>query len=482
MRTKTLAAGLIVLWVVLGYVGGPAGVAPWKGLRSFLPGGLLSPVIQAATGDITEFPIPTANSAPVGITAGPDGNLWFTEQGINKIGRITTSGLVIDEFPVPTAASTPWRITPGPDGNLWFAELTGHKIGRITTSGVVTEFSIPTANSAPSGITAGPDGNLWFTERDTSKIGRITPTGTITEFSLPAGSAPNAITAGPDGNLWFTEQGSNKIGRMTPTGSLTEFAVPTANSQPVGITTGSDGNLWFTEVNAHQIGRITPTGTITEFPVPTPNSLPARITTGPDGNVWFTEAMANQIGRLEAAAAKTAYVLAIASGFSPKTRAMKKQGDTMQWSFYGPTTQTATDSSGMGLFDSGVKSLVSFYSFTFIAAGTYPYKDTLHPTHKGTIKVPMKVNPSSGPPSTVFKVRWASATPPLYYVFDVQINPLGGGFVDWKVGETAKSANFSSSDPFWAGPGTYEFRARLRNTLNGNASGYSPAKSITVSP
>src|SRR5438477_348283 len=34
----------------------------------------------------TEYPIPTANSQPWGITAGPDGNIWFTEQYGNKIG------------------------------------------------------------------------------------------------------------------------------------------------------------------------------------------------------------------------------------------------------------------------------------------------------------------------------------------------------------------------------------------------------------
>jgi eukaryotic-like serine/threonine-protein kinase len=45
----------------------------------------------APNGTITEFPVPTASSSPSGITAGPDGNLWFTEYDGNKIGRITSS-------------------------------------------------------------------------------------------------------------------------------------------------------------------------------------------------------------------------------------------------------------------------------------------------------------------------------------------------------------------------------------------------------
>src|SRR5205823_4806177 len=98
-----------------------------------------------------EFPIPTANSFPDGITAGPAGNLWFTEYYGNKIGRITTTG-AIAEFPLPADLSDPDGITAGPDGNLWFTEYGGNNIGRITTAGVITEFPLPTAESGPRGI------------------------------------------------------------------------------------------------------------------------------------------------------------------------------------------------------------------------------------------------------------------------------------------------------------------------------------------
>jgi hypothetical protein len=110
---------------------------------------------------ITEFPVPTGSSQPYGITAGPDGNLWFTENGIagNKIGRITTAG-VITEFPLPNASSAPRGIAAGPDGNLWFTEQLGNKIGQITTGGVAptaTPTSTPTLTPTfPSTATATP--------------------------------------------------------------------------------------------------------------------------------------------------------------------------------------------------------------------------------------------------------------------------------------------------------------------------------------
>jgi streptogramin lyase len=233
-------------------------------------------------------------------TAGPDGNLWFTESSSNRIARITTIG-VVTEFSVPTASSDPRGIASGPDGNLWFAEIIGNKIGRITTCGSITEFSLPTANSFPFGITSGPDGNLWFTEGNSfGNIGRITTSGVITEFPL-ANAATFGITPGPDGNLWFTEfagppSSGARIGRITISGVVTLFPVPTVINFPMGITAGPDGNLWYTGIN--KINRITLSGLNTEFSVPTVNSGPGAITLGPDGNLWFTEPPGNQIGRL----------------------------------------------------------------------------------------------------------------------------------------------------------------------------------------
>jgi hypothetical protein len=124
---------------------------------------------------ISEFSIPTAASYPSGITAGPDGALWFTDASANKIGRITTAGIIM-EFPIPTAGSYPFGITTGPDGAIWFTEsnqTNGNKIGRITTAGVFTEFAIPTASSNPHRITTGPDGALWFVEYDSNRIAQL---------------------------------------------------------------------------------------------------------------------------------------------------------------------------------------------------------------------------------------------------------------------------------------------------------------------
>jgi streptogramin lyase len=251
----------------------------------------------ATSGKISEFPIPTPTGVPYQIVAGPEGALWFTDV-VSRIGRITTGG-DIARFAVPGTNHRPVGITAGSDGALWFTDTFKNSIGRMTTTGTFSEFPIPTPCCGPSGIAAGPDGALWFTESegDGGEIGRITTGGAISEFPLPTGTVPSSwITAGPDGALWFTE--NDGIGRMTTDGRLTEFPLATPNSNPQGITAGSDGALWFTESSANKIGRITTTGGVADFRVPTPSSVPVGIATGDDGALWFTEQRGNRIGRI----------------------------------------------------------------------------------------------------------------------------------------------------------------------------------------
>lgn len=132
--------------------------------------------------------------------------------------RIDAAGNVTNVFLVPDAT----RIAAGPDGNLWVTQNgTTNSIARVTPTGTVTEFPIPTPNAQPLGITEGNDGAIWFTENNAAKIGRITTAGVMTEYPTPTtGSGPYGIASLPGacapghGLIWFTEANANKIGKI----------------------------------------------------------------------------------------------------------------------------------------------------------------------------------------------------------------------------------------------------------------------------
>ena len=178
-----------------------------------------------------------AAEGPAGITAGPDGALWFTNAAASSIGRITTSG-VVSIFPgVP--GTSPVDIAAGPDGALWFTTFgntVANAVGRITTAGAVTSFTDPALSVGyPQGISMGPDGALWLV--DEWLLFRVTTGGEITSFDVGS-TRPSGITLGPDGALWFTGRASNVIGRavLPPTAAPSGLSATALSRSQIGLS------------------------------------------------------------------------------------------------------------------------------------------------------------------------------------------------------------------------------------------------------
>jgi RHS repeat-associated protein len=351
--------------------------------------------VSFSVGALSESSLPSG-SHPVATVTGPDGNLWFTDYGTSKIGKVTMAG-VITEYALP-AGSDPYGITSGPEGNVWFAEEGTSKIGDITPLGAITEYALP-AGSQPYGIASGSDKNLWFTDYGTGKVGRITPTGTITEWKtfssahpygitagpesslwftergtrpkvdklttegviyneeLPTGSNPGQIVNGPDGNLWFTEEGTNKIGKLTTSWAVTEYGLP-SGSNPLGIAPGWDKSLWFTDSGTSRLGRITTSGAISEKSLAV-GSHPFWISSGPDLNPWFANYETNKLGKIAISGISEMSEFAVTSGSKPYE--MASGPDKNLW-----FTIKSTSKIGK-ITTSGV---VSEYA---LPAGSYPY-------------------------------------------------------------------------------------------------------------
>jgi streptogramin lyase len=234
--------------------------------------GLLGNEIVRITpaGEITEFNS-GAPHAPHWMTLGPDGNVWYTAGVKTKkvgevyessaIGTITPTGQVTEFTAGLTTQPTLGQITTGPDGNLWFVnDGSPYTIGRITPGGEIKEFAIEKKPwLKPSGITAGVDGNVYFgasgeneSEETESVIMQITPAGATTIAARLSESEPFELATGPEGSVWFTATSTelgqpNVIGRLTPEGHLEE-ALATFTGETIGreIKPGPDGNMWFT--------------------------------------------------------------------------------------------------------------------------------------------------------------------------------------------------------------------------------------------
>lgn len=289
--------------------------------------GAAAPQVTVPVGTVTEHPADSTIMTPRGIATGPDGAMWFTNNGGHSIGRITTSG-VVSSFYNYFGINSPNEIITGPDGNLWFAgvgiyrmspagEYLGYFVGsgyingmasgpdgavwftsaysnqisRVTVGGVVTTYGAENVSS-PRGLVAGPDGAMWFLNSAHS-IGRIATSGAISTFTDPKIDVVADIAAGPDNALWFVNI-TGSVGRISTAGVVSSYTGSVVD-QPTSIALGADNALWFMN-GSHSIGRITTGGVITKFSNASIDS--GIITPGPDGALWFSNIYTNTIGRI----------------------------------------------------------------------------------------------------------------------------------------------------------------------------------------
>lgn len=148
-----------------------------------------------------------------------------------------------------------------------------------------------------------------------------------------------------------------------------------------------------------------------------------------------------------------------------------RRGGAVVWDWTGEATHTATDETGMGLFDSDlVPPGGPSFTFAFIAAGSYPYVCTLHEGMDGRVEVPIRASVIDGGAMVV----WSSDAADAGFMFDVQVRRTGHRWRSWLEGTTEPDATYLAS------AARLRFRARLRLDVTGASSGWSEARSITV--
>jgi streptogramin lyase len=212
---------------------GPGGILYFTEATTNAGGAVTASAIGSynpTTGTFGQILLPTSGGVqkPSGLALGPDGNIWFTESVPNAggTGFVSSSVGVIDlansnaisEFPTP-AASEPSGITAGPDGNVWFTEKAAGAIGFVNVSGLSNpsaytlgaSIPIPTTgqsggilnNPAPVGIIAGAAGQVWFADAS-GAIGLVTLTHLAVTTAPPAN-----VTAGAGFDLTVKAESSS---------------------------------------------------------------------------------------------------------------------------------------------------------------------------------------------------------------------------------------------------------------------------------
>lgn len=132
---------------------------------------------------------------PVGVAIAPDGTLYVSDYGNNRIRKVAPAGGAVshvagdpggfagyvDSYAHKARFRQPRQCALGPDGFLYVADAYNDALRAISLSGSV--FTKAAGLYRPETVAAGPDGAIWVGGNLDTRVHRIGPDNVLTTFA-----------------------------------------------------------------------------------------------------------------------------------------------------------------------------------------------------------------------------------------------------------------------------------------------------------
>src|SRR5215471_9595872 len=249
--------------------------------------------LDPETGKMDEFAVPNVGTAAIhSAVPAPDGSVWLTQQGSNKLAKWDPKTEKITEYQDDWGKHT---AKVAPDGMVW-------STGGLTRFDPKTEkfTHIPEVPSA-YGIALDKDSNVWFAElRPDGRIGKVdAKTLKVTKYQEPtkAGFA-RRIIVDDDGLVWYALFQAGKLAQFDPkTEKFKEFTLPGPRATPYAVGADTEHKIWYSSEWMDVLGRLDPaTGQVIEYPLPRPENTMRDFFRDDQGRMWFGSPANDRVG------------------------------------------------------------------------------------------------------------------------------------------------------------------------------------------
>ena len=183
-----------------------------------------------------------------------DGLHWFTGQN-GFYGRLNPRSGEMKVWKAPRGRG-PYGITATPEGDVYYASLAGNHIARIDkATGEATVIEPPTKGQGARRVWSDSKSRIWVSEWNAGQLGLYDPkANSWREWRLP-GDKPQAYAVYVDENdiVWVSDWGADAILSFNPaTEKFTSYPMSVADANVRQIL-GRVGEVWLPESGADRL-------------------------------------------------------------------------------------------------------------------------------------------------------------------------------------------------------------------------------------
>lgn len=251
---------------------------------------------------------------PIGIAVDAVGNIYIGDRDKNRIRKINTSGIIITIAGTGTAGFSgdggpatdaelfgPYGLCVDASGNVYFTDNGNDRIRKISTAGIITTTAGGGAGGlgdggpatdaivSPGGVVIDASGNLYIADGINHRVRKVSTSGIITTIAGggsvlgdggPATAAkmnlPYSIVLDVSGSIFVSEDYGARVRKISTSGIISTVAgtgvsgysgdgaaaTNAALDRPVGLAVDWQGNIYIGQAGSHVVRKVNTSGII----------------------------------------------------------------------------------------------------------------------------------------------------------------------------------------------------------------------------